>query len=414
MRAQQETKEAQSTAADFEAQLNFLSNGMLKLANPDDPLRPNKAFEGSIKLVDVLDRAAEKVERFSEHPLIEASVRLTLGRAYYGLGEYAKASKQLELAEMLRRRHLGGKDPARLEVQHELAHVQQALGDYEQAERSIRDVITLRNDTLGAEHPDTLRARYVLASIWLGLDKLVQAEREFTAVWRLQRQVLPSLHRDTLLSQAAVADTRARMGKLDDAQKLYIDTVSAMGPILGADHPVTLATTNNLAMLHLLKAQEAKSNGSSDLTERELKAAQVLLEQVVADGAKRLGENHSEQLRHVANLARVYDELGEYKKAIDLTKSVLEKSEAALGKAHSSTLAVRQSLGGLYLHDQQYTLAEPILLETWKSVETLPEYSAELKQTLVSNLITLYERMGKPAKATEWEAVRTRLKAGKP
>ena len=94
---------------------------MFKLANPDDPLRPNKAFDGTTKLVDVLDRAAEKVERFSEQPLIEASLRLTLGRSYYGLGEYAKASKQLEQAELLRRRQLGGKDPTRLEVLHELA-----------------------------------------------------------------------------------------------------------------------------------------------------------------------------------------------------------------------------------------------------------------------------------------------------
>ena len=60
---------------------------------------------------DVLDEAAKRIEdasgvggRFEDKPLVEASIRHTLGVTYMALGEYPAAEPHLVRARELRRR----------------------------------------------------------------------------------------------------------------------------------------------------------------------------------------------------------------------------------------------------------------------------------------------------------------------
>jgi len=90
---------------------------------------------------DVLDKAAQRIEqesapggRFGDKPLVEASIRATLGRTYRSLGEYPAAEPHLERARLLRRRWLGEDHMATLNSSNELATLYWDQGRYDEAE----------------------------------------------------------------------------------------------------------------------------------------------------------------------------------------------------------------------------------------------------------------------------------------
>ena len=62
----------------------------------------------------------------------------------------------------------------------------------------------------------------------------------------------------------------------------------------------------------------------------------------------RLGEDHPDTLAAMHNLASVFDDTEEYKKAQSLYESCLEKKRDALGNNHPSTLQSMNNLAVLY------------------------------------------------------------------
>ena len=83
---------ADNERASAEAIVQFVRDDLLAQANP--LLEP----ERDLKLRTVLDRAAKKIaDRFSNEPIIEASIQQLIGDTYDGLGEYTAARRHLEL-----------------------------------------------------------------------------------------------------------------------------------------------------------------------------------------------------------------------------------------------------------------------------------------------------------------------------
>ncbi len=82
---------------------------------------------------DMLDVASKRIDQasklggtFHEQPLVEASIRATLGIAYWKLGEDLLARRHLDRARSLWRRELGADDLPTLSPA-----MQQALAEYE-------------------------------------------------------------------------------------------------------------------------------------------------------------------------------------------------------------------------------------------------------------------------------------------
>ena len=69
----------------------FLTQDLLTQAEPE-----NSAAEDHVTLLEVLDRAAEKVgKRFADQPELESALRDTIHKTYHGLASWAKAETQL-------------------------------------------------------------------------------------------------------------------------------------------------------------------------------------------------------------------------------------------------------------------------------------------------------------------------------
>ena len=81
---------ARAEAAKTQTINDFLTNDLLTQAEP-----ANNAVEDKVTLLEVLDRAAEKVgTRFADHPELERTLRATIAKTYHGLASFEKAEEQ--------------------------------------------------------------------------------------------------------------------------------------------------------------------------------------------------------------------------------------------------------------------------------------------------------------------------------
>ena len=102
--------------------------------------------EGGLGRAVTLGRAIESAlayldKGFKDQPLIEARLRLTLGRSFYFLGDNRMAADQEEAARALFTRHRGLDHPDTLKCMHNLATSYDKLG-------RLNDALKLREETL--------------------------------------------------------------------------------------------------------------------------------------------------------------------------------------------------------------------------------------------------------------------------
>ena len=89
-------REAEATA---KAVNDFLQNDLLAQASAEAQSRPDVKPDRDLKVRTVLDRAAAHVaDKFKAQPLLEASIRETIGDTHRRLGLYLKAERQLKIA----------------------------------------------------------------------------------------------------------------------------------------------------------------------------------------------------------------------------------------------------------------------------------------------------------------------------
>ena len=104
--------------------------------------------------------------------------------------------------------------------------------------------------------------------------------------------------------------------------------------MLGADHPDTLSSRNNLAAAYQEAGRPAE--------------AIPLFEQTLADCERVLGADHPDTLTSRNNLAAAYQAAGRLGEAIPLYEQTLADRERVLGADHPDTLTSRNNLAGAY------------------------------------------------------------------
>ena len=123
---------------------DFLQNDLLAQAGASSQARPDTKPDPDLKVRTALDRAAASIEgKFAAQPLVEASIRHTIGKTYDDLGLFAEAEKHMARALDLRRRVLGEEDASLVTGMSDLAAVQMREAKYDEADRllarSLRD-----------------------------------------------------------------------------------------------------------------------------------------------------------------------------------------------------------------------------------------------------------------------------------
>ena len=207
-------------------------------------------------------------------------------------------------------------------------------------------------------------------AIGLGLTVLADSER-----------LLGADHPDTLTSRNNLADAYRSAGRLREAIGLYERNLADSERLLGADHPDTLTSRNDLAVAY-------ESAG-------RLREAIGLQERNLADSERLLGADHPDTLTSRNNLADAYRSAGRLREAIGLQERNLADSERLLGADHPDTLTSRNSLASAY--ESAGRLREAIGLQERNLADRERLLGADHPDTLASrnNLASAYESAGR-------------------
>jgi non-specific serine/threonine protein kinase/serine/threonine-protein kinase len=237
-------QEADRRATEAQEVVDFLINDMIGAAAPSKT-------QGKITTVNqVLAQADQNIaKKFADRPLIEASIRHALGRAYEELGEFKKAEQHATRSLELRLARLGPNHAETIAAQNALGWALVRQNKYEESRALMAKTLDTARNALGPEHTETLETVHILAIALLELGKHGEARALQNQLLALSRQVLGPEHPKTLETMSNLATTWQKVGDFEQAKRLY-EQVLAVELRDQPNHPSTLMTMSKLAGLY--------------------------------------------------------------------------------------------------------------------------------------------------------------------
>ncbi len=215
--------------------------------------------------------------------------------------------------------------------------------------------------------------------------KYAEAEPLFKRALAICEQELGASHPHTATSLNNLATLYKNQGKYAETEPLYLRALSIYEQQLGAEHPETANSLNNLAELYRVQ-------GKYEQAEPLYLRALLIREQ-------QLGVSHSTTATSLNNLALLYKDQGKYAEAEPLYLRALSIYEQQLGAEHPDTATSLNNLALLYKNQGKYAEAEPLYLRAFSIREQ--QLGAEHPETAnsLNNLASLYQDQGKYAEA---------------
>ncbi len=196
-----------------------------------------------------------------------------------------------------------------------------------------------------------------------------------------------ALHYTHLLSDDDFDWSFIGAGRFYDSQGLYFAALpwyemclETAEQRLGANHPSTATSLNNLAALY-------DSMGNYP-------AALPLFERALQIHEQQLGANHPSTSTSLNNLAGLYKSIGKYAEAEPLYLRALAIKEAQLGAHHPSTATSLNNLAGLYRSMGNYPAALPLYQRALQIRERQLGANHPRTASSLNNLAELYRSMG--------------------
>jgi serine/threonine protein kinase/tetratricopeptide (TPR) repeat protein len=307
------------------------------------------ATDAAVALLDrtVLAPAVQTIEtQFKGQPLVDASLRTTLGAVYHTLGRRGEA----------------------------LALHQQAY--------------LLRRQSLGEEHPDTLASRLGIGKALGELQKLAEGEKTIRATLEAYRRVLGQDHLATLATIDALSLQLYYQGKYEECDAVSRDVLDRRRRVQGSDHVDTLNTLRDRGMYLMEQGKwadsEAVSREVADVQRRladpavavtlanlgvalqrqqKYAVAEPYLREALEHHRRDKGEDHPSTITDVNNLAALLMDLSKLAEAEALASEALAKCRRVFGNEHSNTLKSMNVLGQVLYQQGKPTETEPYYRE---------------------------------------------------
>lgn len=386
-RSNQEASKARQAQQTAEAVNHFLQEDLLAQASTSEQAKaPNGRADPNLTVRTALDRAAGGIEgKFAQEPLVEASIRNTIGQAYLNLGLYAEAQRQWERALALRLRISGERDPATLEAMRSLADLELNAGRWAEAEPLLRRLLGVDRDILGPRNPETRSVMYSLGVAYTRLGKYSQAEAILAEALELSRSISGEMNEETVGLMRDLADAYSNQGKYAEAEPLFEKTLELQLRMFGPEYNDILITKLYLSRLY----------------DREGKFAHA--EQVGADALSSsrrvLGDAHPTTSFLMVVLANAYLDRGKYAPARALFEKALNLDRRLFGSDNPNTLTTLGDVARIYQAQGSFAEAERLYTRTLVVRRRVSGDEHPYTLRLMANLGTLYDRKGKYAQA---------------
>ena len=302
--AQKEKANALTEKANAQGALQFIQEDVLSQASPG--YQPDR----DLTVRALLDRIAGRLDLATNRPpLVEASIRQTLGSVYTELGDYPKAIQHFENALRVQRENLGrtnldtlrslnglatahwlGGSPSLAEplTRHGLEASQRTLGEtnaltlqfmqtrafvlmllgetpWTEVEALFFRTLALHREVLGPDEPATLRLVYGYSLGCIYHFQPAKAESLLVDALDRARRALPEKHLTTSSLTTMLAVDFLWLNQLEKAEALAFRAWELRSSTLGPDHPLTQGTACILAQIYVLQQRFDKA---SPLTEQ--------------------------------------------------------------------------------------------------------------------------------------------------
>ena len=424
-RAAAEDRNRANTEATTALSINdFLEKDLLAQASPSNQNSENGNPDPDLKVRTALDRAAERIPgKFAGQPLVEASIRQTIGESYIGLDLFQQAQPQLERVVELQKKALGEDAPETLRSMESLAMIYKYRSQYSQAEAIYRHVLQTRRKTLGADHPDTLTAaaeygffevfmgRYseaesmlrqvvdtrrrlypgqteeflwavnCLADVYLAEGKYAETESAAREGLTIARRLHGEEHPDAIRFLTTLERTYRATNRLEDAEKIATQLVSSFRRLYGAEHPDTVLFESDLAGIYRLEGRFTESA--------------ALLAQVLEIGRRANGSEDAYTLAYECYYIAALDSLGRFDEAERYAKNNLETYRRVHGEEFRGTIASEMVFAAHERALGRYSVAEPILIKHLATVQKLRGAEHPDVASAMTLLGVLYQNEGK-------------------
>jgi tetratricopeptide (TPR) repeat protein len=382
-------------------QSNILAKEVNRFLNQDvlaaaDPYLERGDQPDQITVLDLLRAAENKLDQGLLHQLAaRAQVGLTLGSAYFGLGQWKQARLRLEKALADARASLGNEAPMTLDIEEQLGINAAYDGQYAEAKSIVQHLIASRTRIDGPNAPHTITARYRYATVLAENDEFAAALAEYESL-----HVDAAAHSPEQLADIDwnLADLYVEINRWDAAETLLRSALDRSRARLGAHHPQYLWETWSLGDLLLMRAHwdEADvifrnlreqliralgpthpkvltaihSMGQLRLLRGDADAGLPLLQQAM-DGRMRLhGENHKWTQYSMNRVGQALLALGRTGEAIELLERTLALATQNGRRGQAYVLLILDNLARAYIKAGDFDRARAYLDEATAIAQT--------------------------------------------
>ncbi len=389
---------------------------------------PDEAVGEQISARSLLDRGARQIRYDVEKdPSVRAALLEAMGRAYLALGNTGEAADLLGQAEGL----LGAdatKVGERASVQAQLGSIRFLEGKSEEAEAIVRRSLVDLTASYGRSHREVAAANRVLSTILGELGRFDEALTAASEARAIAESITPVPVRDQVKAILQEALHRESLGQFDDAEALLLEVQELQRGLFDGDHPDVSVTQRTFALLY--ESQGRLDEGIAAIEEAiridtavmgadhpnvdddrftlaalykesgDLQGALTLYQEILERDRARYGE-HAYVALDLGNIAGIYSNLGDLKKAEEHYNACLELQRRVLPPGHPEIGTTLSNIGATHRRAHKFELAVPLFEEALAIREKVfpPGHHAIL--TSQNMLAVSYQDMGKPEKALE-------------
>ena len=326
-----------------------------------------------LSLVQTFEKRADGLYHLSLHPLVRDWIRLRTKKS--ACKEYSSVAAT-SIYRLLDSRSWNHGFDMSLSARQELhAHIdahEMNIGDFFSKD-SLPDCAP---EIEGTGHTEAIFGTFLCND-----GQYEKSERWYRRSLDVRLKQFGPEHPDTLRSMNNLAMVLDGQGKYEAAEAMHRQTLELREKVLGPEQLDTLRSMNNLAVV--LEGQG------------KYEAAETMHRRTLELSEKVLSPEHPHTLTSMNNLATMLEDQGKYEAAETMHRRTLELSEKVLGPEHPHTLTSMNNLAMVLEGQGKYEAAETMHRWTLELREKVlgPEHPDTL--TSMNNLATVLRGQGK-------------------